>query len=147
MRRSISALAVTVLGSALLAGCSSPNEYSPSASPTNLSAYAAQAKFPMNAQPKTNADLTSLISSDGSQITVRNFGPGAMNNFNLWVNQTYVVHVDRLDANSVKVFPTSLFYNSAGNSLSGAGASDIKTIQIVQSNGDLVNVQGPQVEQ
>jgi len=145
MRRTITALAV--LGAGLLVGCSSPNDYTPSASSTNLAAYAATAKFPTNVEPTENAKITAIVNSGNGQLTVRNFGTGVLSNFNLWINQSYVVHVDHLDANSFKVFDPSLFYNSAGNSLSGQPADSIKKVQITTTAGDLINVQGPQMSQ
>ena len=146
MRRSIIALTTATLGMGLLAACHSDNDYTPSATSTNLAAYAATAKFPTSAEPKENAKLTATVAPN-AELTVRNFSSGVISNFNLWINQTYVLHVDHLDAGSFKTFDPSLFYNSAGNSLAGTTPDMIKKVQISTPNGELMNVQGPQMSQ
>src|ERR1700753_3165876 len=59
--RKILFLGIATLGGALLAGCSSPNEYSTGAAPTEMAAYAAKNPYPVSATAQDNPQLTAVV--------------------------------------------------------------------------------------
>lgn len=145
MNRMIPRVAVVALASITLIGCaSSNNEYNPSAKPTQLAAYAASAKYPTT-QAHELRQLTVTVDRQNNTITLRNFGVRPLQNFNLWVNGAYVLHVDRLDANGAKTISTGDLFNASGTPLSGMSTDSIRLVQVETSDGDLWTVQGPQI--
>jgi hypothetical protein len=139
--RTWSAGSVVLAG--MLAGCHSANEYQPQATPTELSAYAASTKFPTDAQPQFNPYITAVVDGGAKQLTIRNFDGPSLVNFNVWVNKTYVLHVDRLDPKKAKLINLGDMYNSSGNN--DLTPDKVSTVQVVMPDGKLYNVQGPQM--
>ncbi len=129
---------------AMLIGCSgSANEYVPPATPTELSAYAASLAYPATEQPQDNPMWVAIVYNSSGQMVIHNFANQPISDFRLWINQAYVVHVDRIDANSSRSFSRSILYNIKGNSLSDTG-EPIQRVQIQTADSVLYNVQGPQ---
>lgn len=145
LNRASVTVCAAVVGGALLVGCASnPNLYAPQASPTQMAAYAASTKYPADVTPQENLHLTAVVNSGKNQLTVRNFNGPGLANFNLWVNQTYVLHIDRLDSGKSKIINLGDFFNSGGNN--DLTPDKITRVQVVTIDGKLYNVQGPQVE-
>lgn len=140
-------LSTAVLGTALLGGCASSDTYQPPAKPTMLSAYAASLQYPGSTPAQDNPSLTSVVDRGSGAITIRNFGSTSYSNFNLWVNQTFVLHVDHIEPNSKKIFLPEDLYNSAGHSLAETAPDQIHRVQLQTSDGKLTNVQGPQLSE
>lgn len=137
-------VAAVVAGALLFVGvgCSSPNEYKPNASATNLAAFAAQQKYPVSMQGQDDLHLTSIVDKGNNQLVLRNFNGMGLTNFNVWINGTYVLHVDNLDTNSSRIISLGDFYNSAGNN--DLSPDKVTKVQVQTSDGRLLNVQGPQ---
>lgn len=146
MKSYITSLGLALLSSAMLIGCAAPNEYQPTAKPTQMAAYAASRHYPDNAQVQDNAKITATVNRETGAITVHNFSNQELTNFNLWVNQAYVAHVDRIDPNTSKIFNKADLYNSGGNTLDSALSSTIRKVQIETSDGTMYNAQGPQFD-
>jgi len=155
MKRYISSAAAValLLSSALLVGCETPaspsatasREYTPNAKPTQLAAYAASTPYPANLQAQENPDLVVLVGKEPGSLTLINTGKQPLRDFNVWINRAYLLHVDRIDPNSVRYLNTSDFYNSAGNNISGAAADSNRQVQVQTADGILYNVKGPVV--
>jgi hypothetical protein len=145
MRRLLS-LGIAALGASMMFGCSSNNEFTPGSEPTQLAAYAAKNPYPADKTAKDNLQLTAVVNHSTGNITVRNFGTGPIEDFRLWVNQAYVMHVDRIEPGTSRVFSLSDLYSSGGDSLKDTSPEQIHKVQIQTSEGKLWNVQGPQVE-
>lgn len=130
---------------ALLIGCgaSGGREYSPNAKPTQLAAYAASMPFPSNLNAQENPDLVALINRQSGAISLMNLGPQPLRDFNLWVNQSYVLHVDRVDPNTARVINKTDLYNSAGNNMENASPESIRRLNVQTRDGALYNVKGP----
>jgi hypothetical protein len=139
-------LGIAALGVALVGCSSSPNEYSPAEEPTNLAAYAASNHYPLSTTAKDNRHITAVVDRKTGQITLRNFDSGPIANFKLWINQTYVIHVDRIEPNSFRIIEPADVFNSAGNSLNRVPADSIQKVQIEMPSGELWNAQGPQMQ-
>jgi hypothetical protein len=140
MKRNMKTVAAVALASLALAGCGG-NVYKASATDTQLSAYAGQAVYPYNLKAEMAPSVFAVMSPDAT-ITLYNAGDVPFANFELWVNQMYTLHVDKLDARTtLAISPASLF-NKTGVPLTGAPANSITSIQIL-SGDKLWNVQGP----
>lgn len=138
-------IATAVITGAVLVGCNSnPNQYKPQASATEMAAYAASTKYPTDVTPQENLHLTAVVNAGSGQLTLRNFGGPGLANFNLWLNQTYVLHIDRLDPGKSKVIDLVDFYNSGGNN--DLTPDKITRVQVTTMDGKLYNVQGPQTD-
>jgi len=149
MKQYASHFALAALVSALLVGCSSSNdEYQPAAKDTQLAAAAASTTFPMNLKAEDDPHLVAMVNAQSGDLTIRNFGTDGLANFDVWVNQAYVLHVNRLDPNSSRTIKTIDLYNSAGNNMSSLPPGSVRTVQIATNDGRgsrLLNVQGPQL--
>lgn len=145
----LSALGVMFLCSTLLVGCeSSPTsggtrEYTPNAKPTQLAAYAASMPYPANLNAQDNPDLVALVNKSTGNITLMNLGPQPLRDFNLWVNQSYLLHVDRVDPNTGRIISKTDLYNSAGNNMENATPESVRRLQVQTGDGALYNVKGP----
>ena len=123
-------------------GCGSASEYKPAAQPPQLAAYAASIKYPLNTQAVDNPQLTAIVDGGNNQLTVHNYSDGAVLNVNLWLNQSYVLHVDKIPGGGFRIFNMGDFYNSVGNN--DLAGKDIKRVQVETTDEKLMNVQGPQ---
>jgi len=82
-----------------------------------------------------------IVSPDAT-ITIWNAGDDAFNGFEVWVNQMYTLHVDKLDARDNVVLDPATIYNRTGANLKGVPATSINMVQIFEQ-GKLWTVQGP----
>ncbi len=138
MNRVLSVLAPVALS--LLAGCAS-GTYQTNASPTQLSAYAGQASYPYDLHSEQAPHLFAMVAPDAT-VTIYNAGDESYSNFELWVNKSFTLHVDKLAARSSQAFAPDVLFNKSGTNLVNAPASSISTIQ-VYIEGKLWDVQGP----
>jgi hypothetical protein len=140
--------AVTALSAALFAGCadSGSNEYSPNATPAQLAAYAARVQYPTNMQPQDDQHLIAEVNRTTGRITLRNFSNTPLRDFNLWVNQNYVLHVNQVDANGSRSVDPADLYNYSGSNMEKAAPESIRKVQVQTADGMLYNVQGPQLQ-
>ena len=127
--------------SAGLVGCAS-NAYDPKAADTKLSAYAGQARYPVEMQTEVAPNLFAVVAAD-STFTIYNAGDESITRFEIWVNKTYTLHIeDKLDARSQLTISPKTLFNNVGTSLDGIPASGISSIQIFYDN-KLWTVKGP----
>jgi hypothetical protein len=147
MKKALLAIAIAALPSAMMIGCSSPDDYHPAAKDTQLAAAAASTQYPANLKAEDYPKLTATVNSQTGQLTIHNFDEQkSLDNFDLWVNQAYVLHVNHIEPNSSRTFNPGDLYNSAGNTLSDKPAGSIHQVQIATNDGresKLYNVQGP----
>jgi hypothetical protein len=141
MRKLILTGAVTTLAAFFLGGCTGGNTYNPNASDTQLSAYAGQASYPYDAHSDTAVHLFCTVAPDAT-ITLYNAGDQPYNGFEVWVNKSYTLHVEKLDSKSNVALPPNKIFNKSGSNLAGVPANSIATVQIF-ADGKLMDVQGP----
>lgn len=132
--------ALVVLSGLSLVGCAS-NTYKPNATDTELSATAAKSPYPYSAHAELAPHIFAIVAPDAT-ITLYNAGDESYANFQIWVNKTYALQIDKLDARShIAVAPNTLF-NGMGSNMGGATADAVKSIQIWNKDS-LYDVQGP----
>jgi hypothetical protein len=134
---------IIALAAALLVGCGG-NTYKPNAVDTQLASYAGQATYPRNLTPMRNPDLFCSVAPDAT-ITLWNAGDNPVSGFEVWINQMYTLHLDKLDArDSISLDPATI-YNKTGANLKGVPANSINTVQIQQQD-KLWDVHGPIIQ-
>ena len=141
MNRFVPKAAITAISSIILAGCAS-NTYKPKASDTELSATAAKSPYPYSAQSEPAPHIFAVVSPSDATITLYNAGDESYVNFQLWVNKTYALQIDKLDARSTVAIAPNTLFNGMGTNMGGASASAITSIQ-VWNKDRLYDVQGP----
>jgi len=125
-----------------LVGCG-PAFYKPNVtSDTQLSAYAGQANYPRQVAPTLAPHLFSTV-GPGPVITLYNAGDEPLAGFELWVNQIYTIHVEKLDAKGLLTFDPKSIFNKTGATIDGVPPSSITTVEIQTAPDKLVTVQGP----
>src|SRR5256885_6212255 len=90
--------AAIALGAFILVGCSTSAEVknpfkSDDTQKTQLAAFAAQSQFPTK-QPSDDLRATALIEKGNGTIKIINTTQQAINDAKLWVNGSFVTHVD-----------------------------------------------------
>jgi hypothetical protein len=142
MQRHLAKLAAIALAPVLLTGCFSSG-YQPNANDMQLAVYAGKAAYPYDVPSQEAPDVFATVAPDAT-ITLYNAGDQPFNNFEVWVNKLYTLHVDKLDAKSIIPINPKYFYNKNAETLVNAPANTINTIQIfVASNAKLWTVKGP----
>jgi hypothetical protein len=137
------------LGIFILAGCNtSASVQNPfkgdDTQKTQLAAFAAQSQFPTK-QPSDDLRVTALINKDNGTIKVINSTQQAINDAKLWVNGSFVTHVDTIPARGMVAIKRENLYNRDGIPLSKANIG-ISKVQL-ESSDKLYNLEGPAFEQ
>lgn len=139
-----------ILAAVAVAGCASEGPLEKmsgtpsSAEQAQLAAQAASVEYPMNTKSAGQLQSAAIVNRDKHTITIRNFGDQNLQNVNVWVNGAYVRHVDSLPSHSAITINEAQFYNRQGTNLLSDMVS-VNKVQ-VQSNNQLWDLQGPQVE-
>jgi hypothetical protein len=141
MRKALLTVAATTLAATVLGGCAGGNTYQPNASDTQLSAYAGQASYPYDAHSELAVNLFCTVAPDAT-ITLYNAADHPYTGFEVWVNKSYTLHVEKLDSKSNVALPPAKIFNKSGSNLAGVPASSIASVQIY-ADGKLLDVQGP----
>jgi len=142
MQRNFAKSAAAILAPILLTGCFSSG-YQPNANDMQLAVYAGKAAYPYETKSEFAPHLFATVAPDAT-ITLYNAGDESYSEFEVWVNKLYTLHVDKLDARSIKAIAPKYFFNSKAETLVNAPANTINLVQIyVSSTGKLLDVQGP----
>jgi hypothetical protein len=136
----IGKISIAVISAALLCGCA-PTTYQTNATDTHLAAYAGQANYPTQLTATQTPHMFCTVAPDAT-ITIYNAGDESCSNFELWVNQLYTLHIEKMDARSTLALDPGTIYNKTGVNLKGVPATSINMVQIVL-DGKLLDVQGP----
>ncbi len=129
--------ACLLLVAGALVGC----ESSGTTESTQRAAFAAQLRYPQNIKPATDLAVTALVNRDSGTIELLNASAKPVNDVNIWVNSTYVVHVDSIPASGITTVRRSQFFDSGGNSL-GTQDAIINKVELEMAH-QLYTVQGP----
>jgi hypothetical protein len=142
MNRIVKQIVLAVSAAAFL-GCAS-NVYKPNAADTQLASYAGQATYPRDVTPVKHPDLFCIVAPDAT-ITLGNTSDNPISGFEVWVNQMYTLHVDKLDARDMIAIDPATLYNKTGSNIKGVPANSINTVQI-QVGEKLWDVHGPIIQ-
>lgn len=132
----------------MLVGCESSMSIQPTASSSRqetaqLAAYAANANYPQNARASYNQDWRVGATVQKNDIRLMNYSDHAIDNVNVWVNGTWVRHLDNLPPKGSVTLSTSDFYNQNGRVLSESNFP-LETARIeIQNGNNLYSVMGP----
>jgi len=137
------------LGAFILVGCSTSasveNPFKGSdTEKTQLAAFAAQSQLPSK-QPSDDLRVAALINKDNGNIKVINSTQQSINDSKLWVNGSFVTHVDTIPARGVVSIKRENLYNRDGIPLTKANIG-ISKVQL-ESGDKLYNLEGPAFEQ
>jgi hypothetical protein len=126
-----------------LMGCAS-NAYKPTATDTELSSMVAKSPYPYSAHAEQAPHMFAVVAPDAT-ITIFNAGDESYANFQIWVNKTYALQVEKLDTRGKIVIAPNTLFNGMGTNMGGATADAVKNIQIWNKDS-LYDVQGPIVD-
>ncbi len=98
---------------ALLAGCASNSSTTSRSEATQRASYAATAKLPAERQP---SDLHIAVLVKGDHMRLVNFTDDTIRNADIWINGTFVHHIDALPARGSVTLLKSAFYDTTGHS-------------------------------
>jgi len=137
------------LAAFILAGCSSSasvkNPFkSDDSHRTQLAAFAAQAQYP-NKQASDDLAVAALIKGKDGDIKILNTTQQAITDAKVWVNGSFVTHVDTIPAKGTVMIKREDLFNRDGISLAKSNTA-INRIQL-ESGDKLYNVHGPAFEQ
>lgn len=132
-------LAAVVLGSALVVGCES-NNYTPKAEATQLAAYAAKSNYPTMSSTG-NSGLFFSVADDGS-VTLNNGAKSELTEFEVWVNEKYVIHVPKLNSLSNVTFTADTLFDKDGHKFSDASSKAVTSVE-VKTGSDFMKAMGP----
>ncbi len=138
------ALAVATLVG-VMAGCASSGVETTERSPeARLAAYAASTHYPSNLKTSSDLHLAVMMSRPNGTIRVVNFSERPVRDANVWINKSFVHHVESIPANGYVTLDRTDFYDGVGNNLSNL-ATAVNQVQ-VQSGQNLYDTMGPVYE-
>ena len=142
------AVAIALAG-VILAGCSASTKMAnpfkgDDTQKTQLAAFAAQSQYP-NKQASDELRAAALVNKGDNTIKLINSTQQAINDTKLWVNGSFVTHVDTIPAKGVVTIKRENLYNRDGISLAKANTG-IQKVQLEMAD-KLYNLEGPAFEQ
>ena len=141
--------AAIALGAFILVGCSTSTQVknpfkSDDTQKTQLAAFAAQSQYPTK-QPSDDLRVAALINKGDGTIKIINTTNQGINDAKLWVNGSFVTHVDTIPAKGLVAIKRENLYNRDGISLAKANIG-IQKVQLEMAD-KLYNLEGPAFEQ
>ena len=140
---------VIALAGLILVGCSTSaamkNPFkSDDTHKTQLAAFAAQANYP-NKQASDDLAIAALMKGKDGDIKLLNTTQQAVTDAKVWVNGSFVTHLDTIPAKGTVMIKREDLFNHDGISLAKSNTG-INRIQI-EMGDKLYNVHGPAYEQ
>jgi hypothetical protein len=111
--------------------------------PTELAAYAGNARFPQT-QPVVEQTIAAIVSRDKKTLKLYNFGKQPIRNVDVWVNGSFVKRIGGIAPQSNVVISTDEIYNGLGHTLASRG-EEVSRVQLADSVR-LTTVMGPASE-
>lgn len=106
-----------------------------------LAAYAGAHPYPANTPAKDDLRAAAIVNLDQGIIKVYNFGTDPIRDADVWVNQSYVRHVNGIAPGGSASVPMSSLYNSLGQQFAARG-EHVNLVQ-VQQDHTLHTLMGP----
>jgi hypothetical protein len=118
-----------------LGGCAAQHPSETSGTPANppptvqaeaptdaeLAAYAGAHQYPTSQQAGHELRAAAIVNADAGYVKIYNFGSEPIRDADVWVNQSYVRHVNAIAPNSSVTIKTSNLYNGIGQQFSSRG--------------------------
>lgn len=106
-----------------------------------LAAYAGAHAYPTTMPVKSDLKVAAIVNADQRTIKIYNFGSEPIVDADIWVNQSYVRHVNAIAPGSSVTLPQASLYNSLGQQFAASG-DHLNQVQI-QLHHSVQNVWGP----
>lgn len=140
----ISFLAIAAL---MIAGCETGNESArmATAAPTSaeLAAYAGAHQYPTTMPTSQHFQVAAVV-SPSNVLRIYNFDSRPVRDANVWVNQSFVQHINGIAPHSSVIIRPADLYNSMGQSFATLNAH-VDMVQIEMDNR-LLTAMGPAAE-
>lgn len=128
------------------AGGGSSADGVPPMGPTQLAAYAGDAKFPSNLPPRNDLPAAAIVSRDGGAIKVYNFSNQSLRDINLWVNGAFVRRVSGVAPQTSVAVSTSELYDAFGYTFASK-SEEVSRVQLhLPARDALYTLWGPAAE-
>lgn len=110
-------------------------------SEAELAAYAGAHQYPATQPAQNNLRAAALVDANQGIIKVYNFGTEPIRDADVWVNQSFVRHVNAIAPGTSVTLKMSNLYNGVGQQFSSRG-EHVNLVQI-QQGGTLSTLMGP----
>lgn len=133
-----------------LAGCANEpsNEQARLATgaPTSpeLAAYAAAHPYPDKAQASDHLRAAAIVNRANGIIKIYNFDNRPIQDANVWVNRSFIQHINGIAPNSSAIVQFGQLYNGMGKNFSSLN-EPVSTVQVEMGN-NLYTLEGPAAE-
>lgn len=128
-----------------VAGCESQNDSARVATnaPTvpQLAAYAGSRQYPTTMPVIDHFRIAAVVNRASGIIKIYNFDSRPVRDANVWVNKTFVQHINGIAPNSSAIIRSGDLYNGLGQSFASLN-SPVSVVQVEMDN-QLLNAQGP----
>ena len=146
LNRSLALAALLGLG---LAGCQMDNSDSARLSTQartvpELAAYAASHPYPTSLPASEQVHAAAIVNRADSTIKIYNFGNRPIRDSRVWVNKSYVQHINGVSPNSSAVIRMNELYNGLGQTFTALN-SPVSLVQVESEDG-LYTLLGPASE-
>lgn len=137
---------LALLAAGTISGCAASASFTPTMASsgqtqTELAAYAGHVSYPATMPASSDLKAAAMVTPDQKTLRLYNFGHEPIDNADVWVNGSFVYHVDNIAPDSSVTISASQLFNSAGASLASQG-TPVSRVQIKTEHG-LYNLMGP----
>ena len=133
--------AVALVGCESLSGDNNARLTAQAPTAPELAAYAGAHKYPAT-QPAKELKAAAIVNRDRGTIKIYNFSNQPLQGVDVWVNQSFVQHLNGIAPGSAPVvIRFSDLYNGLGQQFSSQN-EQVHNVQI-ESGGNLYNLEGP----
>jgi hypothetical protein len=109
-----------------------------------LAAYAASHPYPATMPASEQVHVAAIVNRADSTIKIYNFGNRPIHDARVWVNKSYVQHINGVASNSSAIVRMSELYNGLGQTFTGLN-SPVSLVQVETDDG-LYTLLGPASE-
>jgi hypothetical protein len=137
-----------LLAAIAVAGCESQNDSARTANGAatgpELAAYAGAHQYPTTMPVTDRSPIAAVVNHGSGTIKIYNFDTRPLNDAKIWVNQSFVQHINGIAPRSSVIIRTADLYNGLGQSFASLNAP-VSLVQ-VEANDKLLTALGPAAE-
>jgi hypothetical protein len=137
-----------LLAAIAMAGCGSQNDSARTANgaPTSpeLAAYAGAHQYPTTMPVSDHSPVAAVVNHANGTIKIYNFDTRPMSDSKVWINQSFVQHINGIAPRSSVILRTTDLYNGLGQSFASLN-SPVSLVQ-VETDNRLMTALGPAAE-
>ena len=144
----MSRILLCLVAALAVAGCESQNDSARTAnvapSGMQLAAYAGAHQYPTTMPVTDHSRIAAVVNHRNGTIKIYNFDSRPMSDVEVWVNQSFVQHINGIAPHSSVIIRTSDLYNGLGQSFASLNAP-VSLVQ-VEADNSLLTALGPAAE-